>query len=174
VINTLGVIGVAATSFMITDAVLNSANTIVNEAKARQSTSATDIHFGFAEEYAAAKTDEERAAIKKRAQFNLGQDEASRGVTDKLFGNSDVYLKSMQGLEDVARQIDEARAKGTDAQQYQQATGQSTLVTDISVAIARELTGALTKTLSVKVTNPDEFTSLNTEHVTMAPSPMRY
>jgi hypothetical protein len=157
VANTLGVIGVAAASFMITDAILNSANTTVNESRTRQATSANDIVSQFTDKYNTAKTDEERAAAKQWALKNLEMDEGSRGVTDKLFGNSDVYLNSVKAIEDAARQGDEFRKRGTEQQQYQSATGQSTLASDISIAVAKELTGVMQKTLSVRVTNTEEF-----------------
>ncbi len=89
--------------------------------------------------------------------FNLEQDESSRGPMDKLFGNSDVYFNSLKAIEETARSTDEARNRGTEQQRYQQATGQSTLASDISIAVAKELTGVMQKTLTVRVTNPDEF-----------------
>jgi len=157
VANTIGVIGVAAASFTITSAILNSTNTTVQESRFRQATSGNDIVSSFQKQYAEAKTDEERAAIKKRALYNIEQDESSRGPMDKLFGNSDIYFKTVKAVEDAARESDAARQRGTEQQQYQQSTGQSTLASDISIAVAKELTGVMQKTLTVRVTNTDEF-----------------
>lgn len=157
VANTLGVLSVAAASFMITDAILNSANTTVNDARNRQATSANDIVSQFQDKYATAKTDEERAAAKQWAVKNLELDEASRGPLDKLFGNSDVFFNSMKAVEEAAKQNDEFRKRGAEQQQYQSATGQSTLASDISIAVAKELTGVMQKTLAVRVTNTEEF-----------------
>lgn len=158
VANAASVLALGAATFMITDAILNSANTTVNEAKERQARSSNDIFFDFAKRYSEAKTDEERAEIKKEAKANIEQDENSRGVVDRLFGNSDVFFAAMKSIDSFAKQSDDRRAQTSAAQGELAAMGQGggkpIAPEDIAKALAASLTG---KTLEVRVRNTDDF-----------------
>lgn len=164
VANSMGALALGAATFMITTAVLNSASTVVNEAKERQAKSGNGIFFDFQEEYGNAKTDEERAAAVKRAKTNLEQDEGSRGFVYRLFGNSDIYRNTLAAIDSSARDMDARRQFASDKATLDNArgsqvdaNGKQVSVTDITAVVARELTGQLSKTLQVRVTNTEDF-----------------
>lgn len=160
--------GVAATSgmavaayagFTITTALLDIANAEINKGGEETARSSNSVYQEFAAEYGKANTDEERAAAWKRAKYNLGEIEGSRGIMDRLFGDSDVSGRTLSAMAEIASRHDKAREQRNDREFVSQATGQTPgFNTEIAAVVARELVGALGgQDLNVRVRNVEEF-----------------
>lgn len=144
----------AAAAFAVTTAALEAADKAINKSNQSQQKKGNDALFGFNEEYAAAKTDEEREAVVKRTKFNLQQ---TRDNSSVFSNRNEIYDNTLGAINSSRDQMDQRRLAGEDQSAYQQAKGQSITADAIGIAVARELTGVLTKNLSVRVTNTEDF-----------------
>jgi hypothetical protein len=165
-------IGTAVAAVAVTTALLQLADSAAEASHKTGTDSSNSTYFDFAKEYSGAKTDEEREAAVKRARYNAQQAYENGSVFDRQKG--DVRDNTFRAIDETRGKYDEQRKRGTDQQQYQNATGQSTLASDIGIIVARELTGVLGKTLNVNVTNADAIKGNAPTMTPVEPGPPRF